>query len=172
MKLIARGAFAVLMLAIGTVANVQQRYDDWFVGVADNRSAVYAGTGNESGSLLVQYCYFGQSRCEYRIAAKSGCETGSQYPGLLNTDAGAASVTLTCDGNREAGFVYVISPFDTIDEAVRTGSRIGFAMPLTGDQFRVIRFSLRGSTAATTFMRGAFSRSEGAQTRGVRDSTL
>lgn len=173
----ASSAIGACLLALSTISSAQvSRYDDWQVGAADNGTAVYAATANESGSILAQYCHFGQSNCDYRLLVDSGCEDGSEYPGLMNSDAGAAPVRLICQGGIGDGkYVYVVGPFDAIDGAIRKGTRVGFVLPLKRDEFLAVRFSLRGSLAALTFMRGAYSQAEQSgrgATRRARDSRL
>lgn len=177
MTLALRIAASAAAALVASAASAQsQVYDDWSVGATDNGQAVYAGTANESGSILAQYCYFGQSTCEYRLLIDSRCTDGNKYPGLLNSDVGASTVTLLCDGSRGGSrHSYVVGPFDTVDQAVRKGTRIGFVIPMQRDEFKAMRYSLRGSNAALTFMRGAYSRAERSGTatsRPARDSTL
>lgn len=168
---------SVLILGGMSIANAQgQIYDDWAVGVTDDAVAVFAATANKSGSLIAQYCFFSKQACEYRIVSDKQCKDGNKYPGLLNSDKGATAVTLTCGGSVGDGqYVLGIEPFGPIDEAVRYGSHLGMVIPLKNDQFHVMRFSLRGAAAATTFMRGAFAKgvnSGAGAARPARDSTL
>jgi hypothetical protein len=43
--------------------------------------------------------------------------------------------------------------FDEVDAFVRESSRIGFAFPVDGDQFSVIRFDVKGAAQALSAMR-------------------
>lgn len=177
MKLVTQLGLAVFLLGHVSIASAQgQIYDDWAVGVKDDGTAVFAMTANQSGSAMGQFCFFSQQVCEYRILSDKQCKEGNKYPGLLNSDKGATALTLTCGASVGDGrYVLAIEPFGPIDEAVRHGSHLGMVIPLTGDQFHVMRFSLRGSAAANTFMRGAFARGTNRGTgavRPARDSTL
>jgi hypothetical protein len=177
MTLAFRVAIAAVVILVSPATSAEgQVYDDWAVGATDNGQAVYAATTNDSGSILAQFCYFGQSTCEYRLLIDSRCTDGNKYPGLLNSDAGASSITLVCDGSRSGDrYAYVVGPFDNVDKAIRKGTRIGFVIPMQRDEFKAMRYSLRGSNSALTFMRSAYSRAEQSGTatpRPARDSRL
>jgi hypothetical protein len=43
---------------------------------------------------------------------------------------------------------YVFTNFDSVTGAIIKSTRIGFAVPLRGDEFQVVRFDLTGATAA------------------------
>jgi len=49
---------------------------------------------------------------------------------------------------------YSFTNFDDIDGIVKRASRVGFAVPMEGDQFKVIRFSLFGANKALAEMQG------------------
>jgi hypothetical protein len=49
-----------------------------------------------------QYCYFKSGSCIYFVGISIACEVGSQYPSLLNSDAGSAHISLVCSQVREA----------------------------------------------------------------------
>lgn len=169
--------WALVVFAIAGSAVAQGgRYDDWFVGSLDDGSGGFAGTSNDSGSILANYCYFDGRSCEYRIGFSTRCDVGDSYPGLINSDVGGAHITIRCGGSTQEGrWIYVVNEYDTVDQIVKQGMRIGIAVPLQRDEFHVLRFSLRGATAATTFMRGAVSnaRSQGRNgVRGTRDTRL
>lgn len=153
------------------------RYDDWVVGVSNDRSGLYAATSNDSGSAFAQACDT-RGTCEYRLSISVRCEPGARYPVLVNAnagDAGAMMGTMICQGPNPAqtsSTIYTIGPFDDLDRLVRGATRIGFAMPMQSDQFHVARFSLRGSVPALSSMRGAAARAAGQGGGGLRDTRL
>jgi hypothetical protein len=69
-------------------------FKDWLWGTETDY--YYAATINDAGHLLGQYCYFKSTSCVYFVGISLTCELGSQYPSLLNSDAGAAHISLVC----------------------------------------------------------------------------
>jgi hypothetical protein len=67
---------------------------------------------------------------------------------------------------------YAFTDFDSIDGLVAKSSKIGVALPLEGDQFRVIRFDLNGATKAVGSMRGVAERRTQPTRPGTRDEEL
>lgn len=131
-----------------------ESYGSWGVGVGDDRSFLYAATVNDSADLLGQYCTPSEVSCMWLLGLSTKCETGHEYPLLANSDTGALQLEIVCSGPLPNGnYKYAFKNFDQIDELVKRAQRVGFAMPMQGDQFRVVRFMLNGATAAVTSMR-------------------
>jgi hypothetical protein len=131
---------------------------DWYWNV-DNRNAVYAGTSNSAENLLAQFCYAESGKCLYAVAFGITCEEGEEYLALINTDKGAHSVDMVCGEALDSGeHLMVLKDFDRVDGLVRSATRIGFVMPMKGDEFKAIRFSLRGAAKALDSMRAAAER--------------
>lgn len=121
----------------------------WTTGVTNDGGAVYAATVNDSGSLLGQYCFPGEGGCIWFLGMGTSCEEGARYPVLANSDSGATHISVYCSAQVENGlYRYVFTEFDAIDELVKKASRVGFAVPLQSDNFKVIRFDLVGSNRA------------------------
>jgi hypothetical protein len=120
-------------------------------------SSYFAGTSNDTGDTFGQACYPGERKCYWVIVLKRSCNPGATHPTLVNTDAGASTFQLTCMGPSEerGAFRYSISEFDEIDHVVAGATRIGFALPLRGDQFTLTRFDLSGSKPVVSAMRQA-----------------
>jgi hypothetical protein len=150
-----RTAIAVLILAILATASANAgTIGDW----SDDTytEGLYAATVNDSGNLLGQYCNTANSTCFWMIALKTGCKAESKYPILVNSDIGAHSLEVYCGGEIKNGYHrYFFTNFDAIDNLVKNSTRIGFAAPLQGDQFQVVRFSLSGARATIDRMRAA-----------------
>lgn len=51
--------------------------------------------------------------------------------------------------------VYGVKAFDDVDRIIRNATRMGIVIPLQGDEFKVSRFGLAGSTYAIDLMRTA-----------------
>ncbi|MBV9360122.1 MAG: hypothetical protein JO292_01905 [Betaproteobacteria bacterium] len=159
------------------VAFAQNKYGDWLIGRIDGNQGFFAITANDSGGLFGQYCVLAASSCVYVVAFLTGCESGSRYPVLANTDAGSTQLEVKCDGQLTAPGVaglyrYVFIDFDVIDKVVKGATRVGFAFPLHGDQFKVIRFSLKGANEAVADMRALTERNlPGSPSRRTRPDT-
>ncbi|GFO68196.1 hypothetical protein GMLC_17750 [Geomonas limicola] len=123
---------------------------------------LYAATVNDSGGLLGEFCFLKDNSCAWLLGMATACNQGASYPVLANSDAGAIQLQVYCDGQLENGlFRYVFTEFAAIDDLVKKSSKIGFAVPLQSDQFRVVRFLTKGAVPALTIMRGAAERKSG-----------
>jgi hypothetical protein len=125
----------------------------------------YAATVNDSGNVFGQWCDVSEGTCMYLVAFPVACREDANYPVLANADSGVEQVMVACKGaldsrNAEGRqlYRYAFSDFARIDALVRNSRRIGIAMPMEADQFRVFRFSLSGALPALTSMRGAAER--------------
>jgi hypothetical protein len=127
---------------------------DWYWS-NDDGSFYWAATTNQADHILGQYCYFEGDACLYLVGMSIDCKVGEEYPALINSDAGAIQVTLICSHEFRKQKILAINSFDDIDRVVRNSTRIGIAVPLENDQFKVGRFSLAGSVKAIDRMRAA-----------------
>lgn len=135
-------------------AAIAQTYGSWTVDTADDKSYLYAATANDSGNVLGEYCYPQQGSCVWILGMATSCEENHTYPMLANADVGAQHLEVVCRGQLPSKlYQYVFTKFDDIDRIVKQGSKVGFAIPLQEDQFRVVRFLLVGATAAIKNMR-------------------
>lgn len=133
-----------------------QTFGEWSAGITDSGELLYAITVNDSGNLLGQYCVPATGSCIWLLGMSAACKEDDQYPILANSDAGAVHIMVRCDAKLEKGlYRYVFTDFDTVNGIITKGLRIGFAVPLQTDQFRVVRFDLSGSRRAITLMRTA-----------------
>lgn len=155
------------------IAQVRATFVDWSTGITSTGNALFAATVNDSGNVLGQYCYPGEGSCIYLLGMRTSCKEGSKYPVLVNSDKGSLQVQVLCSGRQQGNlYEYVFTEFDKIDDVVMTAYRVGFAVPLEGDQFTVIRFSLIGSNEAVAkLLENAASRTVPAR-RGTRDQRL
>lgn len=135
-------------------------------------SSFFAATANDSGAVFGQFCYPGEdNKCYWLVGLSSGCQTGDEYPALVNSDTGAASLRLVCMGKSKDGayYRYAFTDFDSIDAVAKDAARVGIAVPLKGDEFRVSRFDMSGSRPAVLAMRLLAERES--QVRPVRRTT-
>ena len=112
----------------------------------------YAATANSDGRILGQYCYYADGSCVYLVSLGILCESGAEYPSILNSNTGAVDVRLICGDKYQGENVFFIKPFDDVDNIVLTASTIGFAVAMEEGTFKVVRFSLLGSTHAIKMM--------------------
>jgi hypothetical protein len=150
------------------------RSGDWTWSI-DDPDIFYAGTENAAGNALMQFCYTDEGSCVYAVGFDMQCEEGSSYPALVNTDVSAASIDLLCGSELDDGSNFMfVKDFDQIDGLIRKAGQIGFALPMKGDEFKAVRFSLKGSVAAIDAMRTIAER--GARVNGdvkkARDSEV
>jgi len=125
---------------------------DWAWDLSGNEY-VYAATVNSDGRILGQYCYFSESTCVYLVSLGITCESGSEYPSILNSSAGVADVELVCGHKYQGENVFFIKPFDEVDNLIKQANNVGFAVAMEEGTFKVVRFSLSGSTYAIEMMR-------------------
>jgi len=169
MRKLASAVLLVLSLAVQAGA---QEVGNWRI---DTKSPeyVYAASVNDSGGLLGEYCFIRDNNCAWLLGMSTACDQGASYPVLANADSGAIQLQVYCDGQLDNGlFRYVFTEFALIDDTVKKSSRIGFAIPLQSDQFKVIRFQTKGAVPALTIMRGAAERRSGPGNSGTKDQEL
>lgn len=146
-------AFCLLLIA-PAAWGYERTFNDWVAGIADSDTHA-ALTESDSGAAFGQVCVPSLDQCIWIVNFDSSCKSGDRYHALINSDHGAESVELICDRRLDGGsYRYFLDDFDAIDNLVRNSSRFGIAIPLEGDEFLVLRFSMRGANAAVDFMRG------------------
>jgi hypothetical protein len=168
--------FIIIAISIVLPKAALTQSGKWFTGVSDSGDAYYASTINESGNLLGQYCFPVEGNCFWLVGLNTACKEGAKYPILVNSDTGAAHMTMYCSAQLKSGlYRYIITEFDAMNTVVTKSIRIGFALPLQSDQFRVIRFDLSGSNSAISQMINAAKQAQGRSssgTAGTKDQDL
>lgn len=144
----------LVMLVAPSVSAQLYTSGDWYWSDQDP-DFYFAATKNSSNHVLGQYCYFKSASCVYLVGLGVDCEIGDEYAALVNSDAGSAHISLACTHQYENRYILGIYPFEDIDKVVRKANDIGIVIPLEGDEFKVGRFSLRGSVNALDRMREA-----------------
>jgi len=164
-----------LIVAVSSASRAQS-FGTWTTGVTDSGEMLYAATVNDSGNLLGQYCSSSTGNCIWLLGMSTACKEGDQYPVLANSDAGAAHIMVYCSAKLDNGlYRYVFTEFDSINHIVTKGLRVGFAIPLQADQFRVVRFDLGGSNRALALMLEAAQKAQtkpSSKATGTRDQDL
>ena len=166
---IASGILAMSWAQAGDFAS-----GDWAWNV-DDPDGFYAVTSNSAGQMLMQLCDVNEGSCLYAVGFDTTCSEGASHPALVNTDEIAASITLHCGSKLKDGSnLMFIEDFDQIDQIVRDATRIGFALPMQGDEFQAVRFSLKGAVPALDAMRkfAAKGGSKAPDVRKAKDSEV
>lgn len=164
------GRFAFTLLAtcllVSKTHAASSVIEKWTVDSSGSFPETY--TASDSGATFGVLCSRATAQCLYYLASTTTtCEEGAVIPLLVNVESGASQMTGTCrvvgdESNRR--FALVLSPFETANTIVSSGANLGIAMPLVEGQFRVYRFSLRGSSEAIRRIRSAASKANGDQT--------
>lgn len=107
----------------------------------------------------------------------TACNEGDKYSVLANSDAGAAHISVYCGAQLKGGlYRYIFSEFDAVDNIIKEGARVGFAVPLQSDNFRVVRFNLSGAKSAIALLRAAAEKAAENKTttkpKGTKDQNL
>lgn len=154
LRLGASSAFIALLLLRPTLAHSAQTFGAWQVALSADLTNIYAATKNDSGAVLGEYCFPRKGSCVWALGIPTSCDDGHVYPLLANSDIGSAQIRIQCQGPVDGKlYSYAFTNFKSIDHLVKRASRVGFAMPLQADRFRVVRFVLNGASAALKTMR-------------------
>lgn len=176
MRLLLFFSFIVFSIASNSSSHAES-FGKWHTGTTNSGEKLFfAVTANDSGNLLGQYCSPSTGNCIWLLGMNASCKEGDQYPVLANSDKGAAHILVYCNAKLDNGlYSYVFTDFDTVNDFVMKGSKIGFAVPLQSDQFRVVRFDLIGSNRAISTMRSIAEkthRRSPSKTTNTRDQDL
>jgi hypothetical protein len=143
-------------------------FGDWEVAVGDG--VIVAGTSNDSGGTLGKVCLVDDGLCYWAVISKTTtCAPGQRTPIITNSSSGANAFTLVCSADKSMSNYQLFDEPDTMDAISANDPSISIVLPMEGDAFRVMRFSLRGSDLAVD---AAVSASNNIRARSTRDITL
>jgi hypothetical protein len=148
---------ALLLSENSAAADSPTAFADWYVGTADDKSYVFAATTNDSGDSFGEYCYFKTGKCNWLIGMHTNCKTGQTGVVLANSDSNSAALDIYCYGPVGDIAAYGFQNWKSLEGTLKDASRVGFAVPLEADKFKVVRFSLTGRMDATTQVETYFS---------------
>lgn len=122
---------------------------DWYVNLA-GADTKFAYTENKAGEILGQFCGIDEEGfdCLYLFTLDMDCESGEDYLALVNSDAGASHQKITCGEQLPNGSYNYYFYFGDINGTITGGSRLAIVVPTQEDQFKVLRFSLKGAREA------------------------
>jgi hypothetical protein len=143
-------------------------HSDWSQGEAPTYS--YVAVSNDDGQMLGQSCAVADGYCRWIVTTEDMCEPGkTETPAVISGSAGGVAATLVClDSVVAQGktlYRLGVAPFDDVDKVFRQTGTVGIAFPLQSGQFRVVRFSLGGDSAAIDRMRASALRRVKASTK-------
>ena len=150
----------------GPGETILTNFRDWVVSDFGPYTAAY--TTNASETVFGMLC---SSDCTFYLAADNECEDGADYPAMMNSRSGAASLELRCvklDGLP----LLSAGTTDPYLEMVQGGGIVGFAMPLASGRFEVFRFSLDGALEAVTRAATLAGAKRDRKDKGLRDFTI
>lgn len=146
-------AFIAALVLSGNAGAEEKHFGDWFVVRADNGDMV-AGTQQDNFSkALVYRCFKDINKCAHVLIADIVCDDGYTYPVLVNSEHSALSMNTLCSVN-ESRSELILTEFDLIHEIIRKSDIVGIAVPMASGQFKVVRFSLSGSSKAMDYAEG------------------
>lgn len=153
---IAAAAVAACLATPGVHAG--ENYNEWFSQSFDAGTATGAFTVNDSGATFGEICRLQEGSCQWRLLLDLACEDNTTTSILANTDQGASTLEFRCAGKSEngKGYLYVFKNWKQLESSLKSSSKVGFAMPVKGDQFVVYRFKLQGMTETTSEMETRF----------------
>lgn len=182
-----RAAYRAVSVLLALILAYQARaadpvmYGDWGVGYGEDNSFMFAATANDSGEIFGEYCYFTSKACGWYVMLNTGCKPGTVSPILANTDSSAIALNFTCKGQMTGKkFASEITDWKSLEAILTDSIHLGFAIPMSEDNFTAVRFSLKGRTASTQTMESAFvaqlkagnARPSNATSRGTADQRL
>ncbi len=141
-------AFALLLSLLGAAfADDREQHDDWSSQFLDDMGEA---STNESGtSVFGMLC--ATDSCRYYFANGIDCQAGMNYPLMLSMAAGALSVDAICEPMATANgdvMLYWFNESATLNEAFAASPEIGIAFPMSGGEFKLSKFSMKGYEAA------------------------
>lgn len=146
-KVIGCSVQALLLFCFSTGAPAQDySVGNWSVlkSMSDTQIAKVINGENSTGVI----CFISSDSCLAYATMGSKCDDKDRYPLLINSATGAFNSLATCRHLSSTMQILVIDEFNLMVSAFESGGEIGFASPLRSGQFKVVRFSTIGATAA------------------------
>ena len=157
-------AIALLLNLVGVaIADDREQHEDWSSQFLEGMGE--ASTHENGTSVFGMLC--ATDSCRYYFANGIDCEAGMNYPLMLSTAAGALSVDAICEPMSTANgdvMLYWFNESSTLNDAFAASPEIGIAFPMSGGQFKLSKFSMKGYEAAIERMvNGVRERNEDSQ---------
>lgn len=144
----------VVILFVSSIVYAEdKKFGDWFVVRADNGDMVAGTIQDNFSKALVYRCFKDFNKCAYTLIADIECTDGHTYPVLVNSELSALSMNTICSKNDDK-YELLVTDIQQLHEIVKKSNVIGFAIPMASGEFKVIRFSLNGSSKAMDYAEG------------------
>jgi hypothetical protein len=124
-------------------AGEKTSYQNWTAELSGSSNEAY--TIADANTSFGAFCSNGQ--CLFYLHQGLNCSPGAKYPVLMNSPSISMSLTMECtliNGN----LFQILTPFNSVFQAIQSGEDIGFAVSLQSGAFAVTRFSLLGAKPA------------------------
>ena len=148
MAIVRRACVATLMLLCFCDVAISQNYSvgNWSVIKSNQEIQIAKVENGENATGII--CVISSNSCLAYATLGFDCEDGHKYPLLINAATGAFNSLATCKHIIPELKIIVIEEFELMVSAFESGGEVGFATPLKSGQFKVVRFSTIGATAA------------------------
>lgn len=146
---------------------------DWTIDLSED-NVISAKTTNESGALLMYGCVTRLDSCMWVVNIGLTCQGDMDTPSLLSSSSGALNLNLHCfitDG-KTTSTLYIIDPHDAFSRIARESAKATIVVPTESDQFKVLRFSLKGSAAAMDLVEKALEKKKLNLQNSTKDTYL
>lgn len=150
-----RTSFAVALLTclVSLSVTAQQTsftVGDWSVDKSLDGVQIAKVTTGSGKSTVGILCFISSQNCIAYLYSGNSCDVGAKIPMMINSSVGAFHITTECKAmpGSTTEFVNVIDDFGNAKQAFESGGEVGFVLPLRSGEFRAIRFSTSGATAA------------------------
>lgn len=168
-------ALCCALAASYAIAASDQLFGSWHVG-KNSDSYPYMYTVNDSGNFLGHWCDDEVDKCFWMLGSKTKCDVGIQIPAIANSSTGVRHVTLHCAEPKviagQTVWRNIIDGGEGFETVITSGDKISIAIPLEGESFKVIRFSLAGSAAASNRWVSLLKEAVGKKDASTKDAVL
>jgi hypothetical protein len=135
----------LLYLLVSSVAWAGEKssYQNWVTDLSGLTNEAY--TVADANTSFGAFC--ANEQCLFYLHQGLNCSPGAKYPVLMNSPSISTALTMECtliNGN----LFQILTPFNSVFQAIQSGEGIGFAVALQSGAFAVTRFSLLGAKPA------------------------
>jgi hypothetical protein len=124
-------------------AGEKSAYQNWVTDLSGSTNEAY--TVADANTSFGAFC--ANEQCLFYLHQGLNCSPGAKYPVLMNSPSISTVLTMECtliNGN----LFQILTPFNSVFQAIQSGEGIGFAVALQSGAFAVTRFSLLGAKPA------------------------
>jgi hypothetical protein len=133
----------IAFICQSAMASDKTSYENWVADISASSNEAY--TIADANTSFGAFC--ANEQCLFYLHQGLNCSPGTTYPVLMNSPSISSAITMKCtliNGN----LFQILTPFNTVFQAIQSGESIGFAVALQSGAFAVNRFSLLGAKPA------------------------